>query len=133
MDDLQLLRVRVDARGHVVVSIPRATAEPVFGKDCHCAGERQVVIVGAGAAGVTAAQTLRQEGFQGRIIMVDKDPELPYDRTQLSKVLDATPLRRCVYRAFRFIHNQSIFSSAMPSTKPTILSFGAAAACLPST
>lgn len=43
------------------------------------------LIVGAGAAGSMAATTLRQNGFSGRILVVDPIAEEPVDRTQLSK------------------------------------------------
>jgi 3-phenylpropionate/trans-cinnamate dioxygenase ferredoxin reductase subunit len=43
------------------------------------------VIVGAGLAGATAADTLRQEGFLGRIVLVGAEPHLPYERPPLSK------------------------------------------------
>ena len=44
-----------------------------------------VVIVGAGAAGTSAAQTLRREGYPGAVTLVDPDPDAPYDRPNLSK------------------------------------------------
>jgi phthalate 3,4-dioxygenase ferredoxin reductase component len=44
-----------------------------------------VVIVGSSVAGVRAARTLRAEAYQGRIILVGEEPELPYDRPPLSK------------------------------------------------
>ncbi len=44
-----------------------------------------VVIVGASLAGVHAAQTLRREGFDGRITVIDGDPREPYDKPPLSK------------------------------------------------
>ncbi|NWH78185.1 AIFM3 factor, partial [Piaya cayana] len=45
-----------------------------------------VLIVGAGAAGLVCAETLRQEGFSDRIVMCTMDRHLPYDRPKLSKV-----------------------------------------------
>uniref|UniRef100_A0A7E4ZQ74 Rieske domain-containing protein n=1 Tax=Panagrellus redivivus TaxID=6233 RepID=A0A7E4ZQ74_PANRE len=45
-----------------------------------------VVIVGAGLAGVTCAEALRQEGFNGRIMLISKDDLLPYNRSILSKL-----------------------------------------------
>jgi len=45
------------------------------------------VIVGAGLAGGRAAETLRQEGFQGRVVLVGEEPERPYERPPLSKEL----------------------------------------------
>lgn len=44
-----------------------------------------VVIVGAGHAGGTAAALLRQYGFAGRITLVGDEGELPYSRPPLSK------------------------------------------------
>ncbi len=46
-----------------------------------------VLIVGAGAAGAAAAETLRQAGFGGRIVMVGAEPHPPYDRPNCSKDL----------------------------------------------
>jgi 3-phenylpropionate/trans-cinnamate dioxygenase ferredoxin reductase subunit len=46
---------------------------------------RTFVIVGASLAGVTAAQTLRDEGFDGRVVLVGQEPLPPYERPGLSK------------------------------------------------
>ncbi|MFI7634157.1 NAD(P)/FAD-dependent oxidoreductase [Nonomuraea sp. NPDC049400] len=43
------------------------------------------VIVGAGLAGAKAAQTLREEGFDGEIVLIGAEPERPYERPPLSK------------------------------------------------
>ena len=44
-----------------------------------------VVIVGAGHGGAQAAIALRQNGFAGTILVVGREPELPYERPPLSK------------------------------------------------
>jgi 3-phenylpropionate/trans-cinnamate dioxygenase ferredoxin reductase subunit len=43
------------------------------------------VVVGASLAGGTAAATLREEGFDGRLVLVGDEPILPYERPGLSK------------------------------------------------
>ena len=43
------------------------------------------VIVGASLAGGGAAATLRQEGFDGKVILIGAEPQLPYERPPLSK------------------------------------------------
>jgi NADPH-dependent 2,4-dienoyl-CoA reductase/sulfur reductase-like enzyme/nitrite reductase/ring-hydroxylating ferredoxin subunit len=45
----------------------------------------RVVIIGAGAAGDSAAETLRREGYEGGLVVVDPDRDAPYDRPNLSK------------------------------------------------
>jgi 3-phenylpropionate/trans-cinnamate dioxygenase ferredoxin reductase subunit len=47
--------------------------------------EHTFVIVGASLAGAKAAETLRDEGFDGRILLFGDEPELPYERPPLSK------------------------------------------------
>jgi len=47
--------------------------------------KRVFVILGAGAAGYSAVQTLRGEGFRGRIVLITREDRLPYDRPNLSK------------------------------------------------
>ncbi|MFI1498070.1 NAD(P)/FAD-dependent oxidoreductase [Streptomyces platensis] len=44
-----------------------------------------IVLVGASAAGLTAADALRREGFTGALTMVGDELQLPYDRPPLSK------------------------------------------------
>ncbi|MCR2832424.1 NAD(P)/FAD-dependent oxidoreductase [Parerythrobacter lacustris] len=44
-----------------------------------------VIIVGAGHGGAQAAIALRQNGFEGSIAMIGREPEVPYERPPLSK------------------------------------------------
>ncbi|MFB6703484.1 NAD(P)/FAD-dependent oxidoreductase [Streptomyces sp. NPDC056333] len=46
---------------------------------------RTFVIVGGGLAGAKAAETLRAEGFSGRVILVGDERDHPYERPPLSK------------------------------------------------
>ncbi|MYW30887.1 FAD-dependent oxidoreductase, partial [Streptomyces sp. SID2119] len=46
---------------------------------------RTFVIVGAGLAGAKAAETLRAEGFTGRVILIGDERDHPYERPPLSK------------------------------------------------
>lgn len=50
---------------------------------------RRFVIIGGGPAGISAAESLRQGGFEGEIVMISEDSYLPYDRTILSKNISA--------------------------------------------
>jgi len=47
--------------------------------------DQTFVIVGAGMAGAKAAETLREEGFDGRVVLVGRERERPYERPPLSK------------------------------------------------
>src|SRR5260370_40678442 len=44
-----------------------------------------ILSIGGGQAGAQAIDTLRREGFVGRIVLVSEEPELPYQRPPLSK------------------------------------------------
>jgi 3-phenylpropionate/trans-cinnamate dioxygenase ferredoxin reductase component len=44
-----------------------------------------IVIIGAGQTGAQAIDTLRREGFDGRIVLIGDEPQLPYQRPPLSK------------------------------------------------
>uniref|UniRef100_A0A8C2X9R6 Apoptosis inducing factor mitochondria associated 4 n=1 Tax=Cyclopterus lumpus TaxID=8103 RepID=A0A8C2X9R6_CYCLU len=47
-----------------------------------------ILLVGGGPASLICAETLRQNCYQGRIVMVTKDTLPPYDKPKLSKALD---------------------------------------------
>jgi 3-phenylpropionate/trans-cinnamate dioxygenase ferredoxin reductase subunit len=46
---------------------------------------RRIVIVGSGVAGTSAAAQLRSSGFDGEVVLIGAEPELPYERPPLSK------------------------------------------------
>jgi NADPH-dependent 2,4-dienoyl-CoA reductase/sulfur reductase-like enzyme len=48
---------------------------------------QSVVVVGASLAGLRAVETLRREGYAGKLTLVGEEPHLPYDRPPLSKEL----------------------------------------------
>lgn len=59
-----------------------------------------IVVVGAGIAGVTCVETLRQLNYAGPIVLISKEAELPYDRKSLSKVSDRMPMIRVIRWSF---------------------------------
>src|SRR6187397_280136 len=63
------------------------------------------VIVGASLAGAKAAETLREEGFDGRVVLVGSEKERPYERPPLSKDY----LRGEVGREKVYVHDESFY------------------------
>ena len=47
--------------------------------------EIEFLIIGGGDAGFSAARTLREDGADGSVLVVSRDPDPPYDRTAVSK------------------------------------------------
>ncbi len=87
LDALPRYEVKVED-GRVIAVLPDEAADrrtpPMVGRDAR-RDDRTFVILGGGAAGYMAAQTLREEGFQGRVLMITREDRLPYDRPNLSK------------------------------------------------
>ena len=87
LDALTCYDVRVEGE-RVLVSVPEdgetRRAPEMVHRDA-AADSRQFVIIGAGAAGYAAAQTLREEGFRGNVVVITREDRAPYDRPNLSK------------------------------------------------
>lgn len=49
------------------------------------ASKGTIVVVGAGLAGAKAAETLRTEGYDGRVVLIGEEALRPYERPPLSK------------------------------------------------
>ena len=64
------------------------------------------VIVGASLAGAKAAETLREEGFDGRVVLVGAEEERPYERPPLSKDY----LRGEVGREKVYVHDEGFYA-----------------------
>jgi NADPH-dependent 2,4-dienoyl-CoA reductase/sulfur reductase-like enzyme/nitrite reductase/ring-hydroxylating ferredoxin subunit len=82
-NDLPIYAVKIE-NGEVWIG---EAAKPKFPKPPAALGSdaRIFLIAGAGAAGSMAAETLRRQGFAGKVVMVTGESERPYDRPNLSK------------------------------------------------
>jgi apoptosis-inducing factor 3 len=106
LDSLTHFSVRVEGE-QVLVKLPSAipqqrTLEMAIYEPS--LDPRTFVILGAGAAGTAAVEMLRQKGFQGKIVLISAETNLPYDRTKLSKnylqgqaEADSLSLRSCEF------------------------------------
>ena len=78
-----------EENGVLHVKVPKVLKNeaeiPMTGRDSN--DNRKFVIVGGGPAALSAAETLRQSGYGGEIIMISNDQNPPYDRTFLSKAI----------------------------------------------
>ena len=68
--------------------------------------EQRCVIVGASLAGAMAAETLRSEGFDGRVVLIGEEAQRPYERPLLSKEY----LRGDKPAARLYVHEQGFYA-----------------------
>ncbi|HLU10030.1 MAG TPA: FAD-dependent oxidoreductase [Oceanobacillus sp.] len=83
LNDLARFPVRLDG-DDLYVTLPHDNVREPQGKVDPADG-RTFVIVGGGAAGASAAEELRRQGYRGRIVILSAVPEAPVDRPNLSK------------------------------------------------
>src|SRR5829696_4289766 len=65
------------------------------------------IVVGASLAGAKAAETLREEGFDGRLVLIGAEDERPYERPPLSKDY----LRGEVEREKVYVHEDGFYAA----------------------
>jgi 3-phenylpropionate/trans-cinnamate dioxygenase ferredoxin reductase subunit len=75
------------------------------------------VIVGAGLAGAKAAETLRAEGFEGRLLLLGEEAERPYERPPLSKAY----LRGETDRDSLYVHQDGFYAAHDIELRPSTL------------
>ncbi len=106
LDPLPCYRVeREDGRIFVREKLPREAVKP-----CPAASLRRIAIVGGGAAGNAAAETLRREGYDGELVLFSAENSLPCDRPNLSKdyLAGSAPEEWVFLRSAQFYREQEI-------------------------
>jgi 3-phenylpropionate/trans-cinnamate dioxygenase ferredoxin reductase subunit len=73
----------VEREGRITVSAPREVS--VRPPAVRASRPDSVLILGGGAAGHQAAETLRRDGYDGTVTIIEAGPDAPYDRPNLSK------------------------------------------------
>lgn len=75
--DVEVADGRVRVVGRAAAPAPRQVE--------NTRGVRRVVVIGGGAAGYAAVERLRRVGYDGALTLVSREPQVPVDRTKLSK------------------------------------------------
>ena len=88
INNLPTYDVLSDENG-VYINLPETVQHSVTPKMSKRDGNdtRKFLIIGGGPSGLSAAETLRQSGYTGEILILSKEKYVPYDRTILSKFI----------------------------------------------
>lgn len=87
MDALPKYDVKTEGES-VLINVPEEipfSRTPDMVKKDNKSDERTFIILGGGASAYFAAQSMRENGYKGNIIMVTRENRSPYDRPNLSK------------------------------------------------
>ncbi|XP_041667377.1 apoptosis inducing factor mitochondria associated 4 [Cheilinus undulatus] len=91
LDSLPIYKVKVED-GNVYVSINKNTLKLTRRVKAMCSkapdSKHTVLVIGGGPASLVCAETLRQNCYQGRIIIITKDNLTPFDKPKLSKAMN---------------------------------------------
>ena len=84
-----------------------------------------VLVVGAGHGGAQAAIALRQQKFDGSILVLGEEPELPYERPPLSKeyFLQEKPFEQMLIRPAQFWEERHVAMALVSFTVETPIVF----------
>ena len=79
------LKTEGDSIKILVPDVIQSSRKPDMVKKDTKSDDRTFLILGAGASAYSAAQSMRENGFKGNIVMVTREDRKPYDRPNLSK------------------------------------------------
>jgi apoptosis-inducing factor 3 len=135
LDRIPVYAVTESPDGSCFVSLPTEgdLSKPIVPHMCPAdsADRRHFVVIGAGPAAQTCAETLRQEGFGGQITLLTREAVgRPYDRVKLSKDLSVTH-EKAALRTSDFFRENSIsvrtqvrVTSVLPAERTVVLEHG---------
>jgi nitrite reductase/ring-hydroxylating ferredoxin subunit len=106
IETFEVVKQGNDLYVNVPESLKKAVQPAVTKRDPN--DKRNFVIIGAGAAGLTCAETLRYSGYTGKITLINGEKISPYDRTMLTKTLPFGKAENFVFRDDKFYEDTGI-------------------------
>lgn len=100
LDGIPTYKISEDGNGKITVEVPKKLSmkQPIKTVTRDPNNNQRYVIIGGGIAGSSAAETLRQSGFTGEIVILSKEEHLPYDRTILTKNIAEVKVGNITFR-----------------------------------